>query len=352
MTCPASRSATCLLSWGDPLPPATASSSASTPPGRQVVPRGRRVDLPGGAGLRGDPAGYLPQGDSIGAEFQLSDRLPYMTDLEPNDKARIFLTDLDRFLPGCIEGFYIVGSSALHAFHAGRSDVDFVAIAGRDLSNRELRRLRLAHSLRYGRTVLRTSTRGQSLLSGSCNGVYVRAADMRRPVTAISAIGSQVGPTFRVGKGFDVNPVTWKVLLEHGIALRGPSPGALGLDPEPFLLRSWNLENLEFYWRPWALNVLKGTDLMFQLRPRWSTAWGVLGAPRLHYTIATGNIVTKEAAGQYAIDAFGSQWKPIIRDALAWRQRNAKDAGSTRIRHRPQKVAEFVLEVARSARYL
>jgi hypothetical protein len=282
----------------------------------------------------------------------MAEKAVRIVDLEPNHVASFFLTALDRVLPGCIEGFYIIGSSAFHAFRSGRSDIDFVAIAGRYLSDDELHRLRLVHALSYGRTVFRAAIRGQSPLSGTCNGVYVRAADVNRPVTAISPIGSQVGPTFKVGEGSDVNPVMWKVFLEHGITLRGPSPGTLGLDPEPSLLRSWNREYLESYWRPWALRVLNGTDLMFQLRPRWSTAWGVLGAPRLHYTIATGNIVTKEAAGQYALNAFDSRWHPIIREALAWRHEKPVDASLTRIRHRAQKVAGFVLEVARSARYL
>lgn len=283
---------------------------------------------------------------------QLCGRLLCMDEPEHTHRARFLLTGLDWFLPGCIEGFYIIGSSALQAFCSGRSDIDFVAILGRDLSGDELRRLRLVHSLNYGRTVVRSAICGQSPFSGTCNGVYIRAADVNRPVTAISPIGSQVGPTFKVGEGFEVNPVMWKVFLERGIALRGPLPGTLGLDPEPSLLRPWNREHLESYWRPWALRVLNGADLMFRLRPQWSTAWGVLGAPRLHYTIATGNIITKEAAGQYALNAFGSQWHPIIHEALVWRHQKPLDARLTRIRHRSQKVAAFVLEVARSARYL
>ena len=38
----------------------------------------------------------------------------------------------------------------------------------------------------------------------------------------------------------------------------------------------------------------------FALRPCYWTAWGVLGAPRLHCTIATGEVISKEAAGEYA----------------------------------------------------
>jgi Aminoglycoside adenylyltransferase, C-terminal domain len=49
-------------------------------------------------------------------------------------------------------------------------------------------------------------------------------------------------------------------------------------------------------------------------------AAGVLGAPRLHYRLATGEITTKEAAGAYALDAFEPRWRTLIEDALGyWR---------------------------------
>ena len=55
--------------------------------------------------------------------------------------AEDLLARLDRALPGRIEGFYVVGSACMGAFRPGRSDLDFVAIAGRDLRRAELERL-------------------------------------------------------------------------------------------------------------------------------------------------------------------------------------------------------------------
>ncbi|MBI2168649.1 MAG: DUF4111 domain-containing protein [Actinobacteria bacterium] len=50
--------------------------------------------------------------------------------------------------------------------------------------------------------------------------------------------------------------------------------------------------------------------------------WGVFGVCRLHATLATGEIVSKEAAGEYALDAFAPEWHPPVREALAnWRGR-------------------------------
>jgi hypothetical protein len=46
----------------------------------------------------------------------------------------------------------------------------------------------------------------------------------------------------------------------------------------------------------------------------------VLGVSRLHYTLATGEIASKEAAGRYALDAFEPGWRAVIEDAPAfWR---------------------------------
>jgi hypothetical protein len=122
---------------------------------------------------------------------------------------------------------------------------------------------------------------------------FVRPEDLRRPVTEIRPIASHVGHRFTTDAAFDVNPVTWKVLRERGIPVRGPAPGDLGLDPQPEVLRDWNLRNLESYWRPWAGALRRCTTV----RPRWTIAWGALGPPRLHHTVATGGVVAKEEAG-------------------------------------------------------
>jgi hypothetical protein len=39
----------------------------------------------------------------------------------------------------------------------------------------------------------------------------------------------------------------------------------------------------------------------------------------LHATIKTGDILSKSAAGTYALEVFPSHWSPIIQDALGGR---------------------------------
>ncbi|MEW9533867.1 aminoglycoside adenylyltransferase domain-containing protein [Microbispora sp. NPDC049125] len=261
-----------------------------------------------------------------------------------------YLTVADRMLPGRICGFHVVGSAALGAFRPGRSDIDFVAVTDGDLDARELRRLRLVQLASNVPSAIGALARGQVTLPGTLNGVFVRREDLAKPVTRIRPQASHVGASFSAGKGFDVNPVMWKVLRERGITFRGPAPGELGLDPEPARLRPWNHDNLREYWQPWAMRVLSR-------RPppsppgfkRWTTAWGVLGPPRLHHTIATGEVVSKEAAGEYALDVFPARWHPIVREGLAyWRGEPADPAFSDHdVRRR--RTAEFVLEVVADA---
>jgi hypothetical protein len=209
-----------------------------------------------------------------------------------------YLSHVDRLLPGRVTGFYVVGSTALGAYRERRSDIDFVAVVDGDLGPAALRRLRAQHAWSAAGTGTTALRRGRSPLTGTCNGCFIRADDLGRPATEITPVASHVGHTFKVGVG-DISPVDWKVLAERGIAVRGPDPESMPLDPQLDLMLSWNLGNIEQYWRPWAERAMR-TPGRFRLRPRWSTAWGVLGAPRLHRSIATGDVISKEDAGDYA----------------------------------------------------
>jgi len=261
-----------------------------------------------------------------------------------------YLRLADRLLPEKIAGFYLTGSVALGAYRPGRSDIDFVAVLDGDTSRAEVGRLRLLHAISTASTGWRAVRDGQSVFSGTCNGVFVHSDDLSRPVSRIIPVASHCGETFSVGQAPTINPVDWKVLAEHGIAVRGPFPGSLGLLPEPELLRTWNRDNLESYWRPLAerlLTVRRRSGMRF--RPRWLTAWGVLGAPRLHYTIASGDVASKETAGEYALDTFGREWHPIIKEGLGYWRGEAANPTFRDIRTRARDTAEFILQTIRSA---
>jgi hypothetical protein len=261
--------------------------------------------------------------------------------------AEDLLARLDRALPGRIEGFYVVGSACMGAFRPGRSDLDFVAIAGRDLRRAELERLRVVHLGRWTSALVR-DVAIRRRWPFVCNGFYLRNGDLARSPLEVTPLAGHVGGRFRIAEreGFDVNPITWQVLAQHGIALRGPDRERLRVRTDPAELRAWTHGNLNGYWRRWVERARRpGLNRATVLGRRFIAA-GVLGAPRLHYTFATGEITTKEAAGRYALDVFEPRWRIVIEDALVY-WRGAPSARPYR-RHpgrRRHDAADFVSSV-------
>ncbi|SDD11200.1 aminoglycoside adenylyltransferase domain-containing protein [Actinokineospora iranica] len=233
-----------------------------------------------------------------------------------------YLAVADRLLPGRITGFHLVGSVALGAWRPASSDIDFVAVTRDALGTGESRRLRLLHPIGNWTAVSRAVARRTPAIPGTVNGVFVAAGDLATPVTRIRPVAAHTGRRFHLGRAFDVNPVVWRILLDRGITVRGRVPGELGLDPEPAVLSRWNMDNLNGYWRSWAgrARARKRQPIARRRSVDDAVSWGVLGSSRLHRTIATGEIVSKEDAGEYALDVFASRWRPLIRAALAYRR--------------------------------
>jgi Domain of unknown function (DUF4111) len=230
--------------------------------------------------------------------------------------AEDLLARVDRVAPGWVEGFYLVGSASLGAFRPGMSDLDFVAVVSGELTAKDLMRLRAVHLGQW----LSASARDVALhwrWPLVCNGIYLRRGDLALPAATVTPIAGHVAARFSAAErsGFDANPVTWHTLASHGIAIRGPGPERLQIHLDTDELRAWSLANLNDYWRRWSKRSISVRAL-----PRRAATGGVLGAPRLQYTIATGKITTKESAGEYALEVFDRRWHPLIKDALAfWR---------------------------------
>jgi len=206
-------------------------------------------------------------------------------------------------------------------FRPGRSDVDFVAVADGELARTELARLRAVHLGRWASALARDVAirRCWPLV---CNGFYLRSGDLARSPLEVTPLAGHVSGRFRIAEreGFDVNPVTWRVLARHGIALRGPERERLRVHGDPVELRAWVHGNLNGYWRGWVERARHVGPTRATILGRRFIAAGVLGAPRLHYTLATGEVTTKEAAGAYALDAFEPRWRTLVEDALGyWR---------------------------------
>ena len=258
---------------------------------------------------------------------------------------------LDRAVPGRVDGFYVVGLACLGAFRVGRSDLDFVAVVAGELGRGELARVRAVHMGRWGSAPVRDVAvhRRWPLV---CNGTYLRSGDLSRSPLEVTPFAGHVAGRFKVAErdGLDVNPVTWHTLAGHGIAVRGPQRDRLQVHLDHAQLRSWTLGNLNDYWRRWTRRAQRNAVAIQRALPRRFAAWGVLGAPRLHYTIATGAIASKEAAGHYALETFDPRWHALIEDALAfWRGERAPEPYRRRPSRRNREAAAFVDSVIEAA---
>lgn len=229
--------------------------------------------------------------------------------------ANRFLNLLDETLgPDLVSGFYVVGSAALRSWRPGRSDLDALVVLRRPLTPAELEAVGAMHAELE-------ATRG---LGPHSDGHYVTA-------DRLGARGDTPVPTVVDGKllaeGHSTDPVLWALLDRHGITLRGPRASELGAAPDPAWLREWNHRNLESYWRSHLRNrqVLAARQPDSAIDP-YLLAWCVTGPGRLHATIATGEIISKEASADYTADLF-PQYADLCSRALAYR------LGDQRVRH-------------------
>jgi hypothetical protein len=226
-----------------------------------------------------------------------------------------FLNLLDQTLePDLIAGFYIVGSAALQSWRPGRSDLDALVLLTRPLTSTELEALESMHA-----ELEATCASGPH-----CDGHYVTADQLG--VRSDTPVPTAVDGNLRA-EGATTDPVLWALLDRHGIAVRGPQAAELGAAPDPAWLRAWNQGNLESYWRSHLTHrpLLAARDPDSALDPSL-LAWCATGPGRLHATIATGEIISKEASAEYTADLF-PEYADLCARALAYR------LGDERVRH-------------------
>ena len=81
------------------------------------------------------------------------------------------------------------------------------------------------------------------------------------------------------------------------------------------------MRNLDDYWRPMREFCPKLLSFggLFALRAH-AVQEGVLGVTRLHFTIATGDITSKQGAGLYALETFPDTWHQLVNECLRIRR--------------------------------
>ena len=221
-----------------------------------------------------------------------------------------FLDAVDGEAPNLVEGLYLTGSVALADFRPHESDIDFVAVTATRPDADRLAALGRAHAR------LRARQRRPFV-----EGVYVTWRDLASDPALAGPAPSAHGGRFHPADRFALNPVTWHTLARHGVACRGPAAASIDVWTDRAALARWCLGNLDGYWRRWRTQhrrLLSAAGLASL--GSWTPAWGVLGVSRLHYTLTTGEITSKEGAGVYALGRFPDRWHPVVNECLRIRR--------------------------------
>ena len=218
--------------------------------------------------------------------------------------AQAFLRNVDGEAPGLVQGLYLTGSVALDDFRPHASDVDFVVITSRRTTPDDTDALRRAHA----------RTRAE-IPRPQFNGIHLTWDDLADDPAACGPVASVLGGRFKARAGADVNPVTWHVLAERGVTVRGPLPVELDVWDNPASLRAWSFGNLDEHWRRWRAKAgrlvpPRGLAALGSLAP----SWNVLSVSRMHFTMRTGEITSKSGAGLYALHAFPERWQRIVNE--------------------------------------
>lgn len=231
------------------------------------------------------------------------------------DIVESYLALTDTEAPGLIEGLYLEGSVALGDFRPGASDIDFVAVTATPPDAADNAALQRVH------TRLRQQSRRPFF-----DGTYLTWNDLTAgPASAIGRPTVLQGLMQTKSIAGQQTPVIWHTLAEHGVALRGPSIYDLNVWTDPAALAAWQNRNLDDYWanglsRAARLTSKPGLGLLTD----FGTVWTVTGIARLHYTLATGRITSKDGAGRHALAAFPNRWHLIINEALRLRRNDSR----------------------------
>jgi hypothetical protein len=252
-----------------------------------------------------------------------------VTDTEVSQTCAAYLALADRYEPGLVQGLYLQGSLALNDYQPGRSDIDFVAVTTRAPDPRALEAIHGALRRTHGTVFF--------------DGLYLREDDLLRdPDLVPDGPGVQewrVDPVSR----FDRNLVTWHVLAQGGIAVRGPAVAELCIRTDWPTLAERTRENLAGYWTRWRNQTVLGLTGMSE----WNTAWSVLGVARLRHTLAEGRVTSKTEAAEFALRTYRERWHRIIREALRIRIGGDGHPLYRNVVHRHADVVAFMTHVLR-----
>lgn len=214
-------------------------------------------------------------------------------------------------IPNTLEGLYLHGSIALNAYHNGSSDIDFIAIVNRCLTEREVKILSKIHKQlnnKYKKTGM--------------DGCYLLWEDIGKKKTETKKClyinEGKIGRSNHV-----INPITWWILRDKGISIIGPEISSFHFEVDETDLVEYVLNNMNTYWVN-RLNTIERFKRIVLLLPNklvdWEVQWTITGILRQFYTLREHEIISKVDACKYAINYMPESWHNITKEAISIRE--------------------------------
>ncbi|MDD9268850.1 nucleotidyltransferase domain-containing protein [Bacillus sp. 3255] len=202
-------------------------------------------------------------------------------------------------------GLYVHGSLALGDYHPETSDVDFLGVTRSELQAAQ--RTALAH--------MHDELRSQGFPAAEhMEGSYIPQASLKRYDPQHCR-----HPALRCDGSFGVDGhgsdwiIQRAIIRGYGITLCGPAPDSLIAPVTAEELRWAARSILQEWWAPLLKDASRLGTSEYQ-------AYAILTMCRCLYTMDTGLVASKPAAGKWAMGKYGEAWEALIRQALAWRR--------------------------------
>jgi predicted nucleotidyltransferase len=195
-------------------------------------------------------------------------------------------------------GIYLHGSLALGAFDEEESDVDFLVVTTHELGSAEIERLAELHER----------------LGDRLDGSYLPRDVFRRfdPARVVHPhIEAHKEPRLFPDDHGGETVIYRYVLRKCGVVLHGPPPEDL-IDPVGAEDLRWGVWDILLNW--WTPRLAADDDRLDDARYR---AYAVVTMCRMRYTLATGDVVSKPAAAEWALVHVAENWHDLIRRAAA-----------------------------------
>lgn len=199
-------------------------------------------------------------------------------------------------------GLYLYGSLASGGFDPQRSDIDFLAVTRRTLSEEAIQALDALHQRLW---------QSGAKWAAKLEGCYVPLELIRRHQPhGPDCPTVNEGQFYTGGLGADWI-IQRSTLRESGIVLAGP--------PLPDLIDPVSADELRgavlgYLWEWWA-PMLEDSE---RLQSREYQAYAVLSMCRTLYTLQHGAIASKQVSAAWAKQALDAQFHAVIDQALAW----------------------------------